>query len=149
MNQYKFSALEVTLATVSLPANALQAEYSIKLAEKAGLSHRATTMERRTFLRGLLASGALVMAPSGLFVPREPKVHQVPAKLVVSAQEFGLSPIVGQPGLFRDNATGQTINIRDFRDEDRYDAMVFPASEVAPGTEFIFFQDIQGKKLQS
>jgi hypothetical protein len=60
---------------------------------------------------------------------------------------MALAPIEGQPGLFRDTDSGQVVNIRDFREGDKYDTVVFPAGEVIDaGTEFIFFQDIQQKR---
>ncbi len=59
---------------------------------------------------------------------------------------MALSPIEGQPGLFRDTATGQVVNIRDFRESDKYDTIRIPAGEIVPGTEYVFFQDIQQKR---
>jgi hypothetical protein len=60
---------------------------------------------------------------------------------------MALQPIEGQPGLFRDTDTGQVVNIRDFRESDKYDSVVIPSQEIVPtGTELVFFQDIQGKR---
>lgn len=60
---------------------------------------------------------------------------------------MALAPIEGQPGLFRDTDSGQVVNIRDFREGDKYDTVVFPAGQqIDAGTEFIFFQDIQQKR---
>jgi len=59
---------------------------------------------------------------------------------------MALQPIEGQPGLFRDTASGQVVNIRDFRESDKYDTIRIPAEQIQPGTEFVFFQDIQGKR---
>jgi hypothetical protein len=60
---------------------------------------------------------------------------------------MALQPIEGQPGLFRDTDTGQVVNIRDFRESDKYDSIVIPAGEqISTGIEIIFFQDIQGKR---
>jgi hypothetical protein len=60
---------------------------------------------------------------------------------------MALQPIEGQPGLFRDTDTGQVVNIRDFRESDKWDSVVIPAQEQIPtGTELTFFQDIQGKR---
>lgn len=56
-----------------------------------------------------------------------------------------LQPIEGQPGLFRDSETGQIVNIRDFRESDKYDTILVPPGEIDPGTLFTFFQDVQGK----
>jgi hypothetical protein len=55
-------------------------------------------------------------------------------------------PVEGQPGIFRDNETGQILNIRDFRESDKWDTIAIPAGEIVPGTQFIFFADIQGKR---
>ena len=60
---------------------------------------------------------------------------------------MGTEPIQGQPGLYRDTDTGTIYNIRDFREGDKYDSVVVPAGSIAPGTEFIFFQNIQNKNL--
>ena len=60
---------------------------------------------------------------------------------------MALQPIEGQPGLFRDTDTGQVVNIRDFRESDKYDSIIIPAGDViATGTEIIFFNDVQGKR---
>ena len=60
---------------------------------------------------------------------------------------MALEPIQGQPGLFRDPADPNTIvNIRDYREGDIYDSVaVLPGCQTA-GTEYIFFQNIQGKR---
>lgn len=60
---------------------------------------------------------------------------------------MALQPIEGQPGLFRDTDTNQVVNIRDFRESDKYDNIVVPAGEITFGTTFQFFQDIQQKSL--
>jgi hypothetical protein len=59
---------------------------------------------------------------------------------------MALTPIEGQPGLFRDTDTGQVVNIRDFRESDKWDSVLIPTGSITPGTEFVFFQDIQGKR---
>lgn len=59
---------------------------------------------------------------------------------------MAMQPIEGQPGLFKDSETGQILNIRDFRESDKWDTIVIPAGEIVPGTQFIFFADIQGKR---
>lgn len=60
---------------------------------------------------------------------------------------MALQPIEGQPGLFRDSDSGAVVNIRDFRESDKYDTIVIPAATaIDPGTEFVFFQDIQQKR---
>lgn len=60
---------------------------------------------------------------------------------------MALQPIEGQPGLFRDTDTGQVVNIRDFRESDKYDSVVIPAQEqISIGTVLTFFADIQSKK---
>lgn len=59
---------------------------------------------------------------------------------------MALQPIEGQPGLFRDTDTGQVVNIRDFRESDKYDSIVIPfAQQIVAGTELVFFQDVQQK----
>lgn len=61
---------------------------------------------------------------------------------------MALQPIEGQPGLFRDSDTGQIVNIRDFREGDKYDSIAIPNNEtIVAGTTCTFFSDIQGKKL--
>jgi len=62
---------------------------------------------------------------------------------------MALEPIQGQPGLFR-NTEGdpnEIINIRDFREGDKYDTIGIPTGTVQPGTEFQFFLNLQGKRL--
>jgi hypothetical protein len=59
---------------------------------------------------------------------------------------MALTPIEGQPGLFRDTDTGQVVNIRDFRESDKWDTIVVDAGEITAGTEFVFFADIQQKR---
>jgi hypothetical protein len=66
---------------------------------------------------------------------------------------MALQPIEGQPGLFRevDDSTGApvgpVINIRDFREGDKYDSVAIPTGTINAGAEFYFFQDIQQKRL--
>ena len=61
---------------------------------------------------------------------------------------MALEPIPGQPGLFRD-AEGadpnQIINIRDFREGDKYDTIAIQTGPITLGTTFTFFQNLQGK----
>lgn len=60
---------------------------------------------------------------------------------------MALEPIQGQPGLFRDPADPNTIvNIRDYREGDIYDSILVTHGAQTPGTEYIFFQNIQGKR---
>lgn len=60
---------------------------------------------------------------------------------------MALQPIEGQPGLFRDTDSGQVVNIRDFRESDKWDSIAIPAGAVlTPGTELTFFQNIQNKR---
>jgi len=59
---------------------------------------------------------------------------------------MAMVPIEGQPGLFRDQESGQVLNIRDFRESDKWDTIAVPAGVIDPGTQFIFFADIQGKR---
>jgi hypothetical protein len=63
-----------------------------------------------------------------------------------------LVPIQGQPGLFRevDEATGapvseRVVNIRDFREGDKYDTIAIPTGQIQAGTEFTYFNNLQGK----
>jgi len=59
-----------------------------------------------------------------------------------------IEPIPGQPGLFRDPANPNVIiNIRDFREGDKYDSVVVPTGSQTAGTEFTFFNNLQGKTL--
>lgn len=58
---------------------------------------------------------------------------------------MALTPVEGQPGLFRDTDTGQVVNIRDFRESDKYDTIVIPATAIPAGTEFQFFSDLNLK----
>jgi hypothetical protein len=87
-------------------------EHAIKLAEHFGLSRKEPEMSRRSFLKGLVATGAIVAAPGGLWMPREPKIFQVGG--VVS--EF--------PHLRDEN--GNPIHIRDFRESDKFDTFQIP-----------------------
>lgn len=59
---------------------------------------------------------------------------------------MAMNPIDGQPGLFKDSETGQILNIRDFRETDKWDTIAIPEGEIVPGTQFIFFADIQNKR---
>jgi hypothetical protein len=56
--------------------------------------------------------------------------------------EFRLMPIEGQPGLFRDMRTQQVINIRDFRESDKYDILELPT----PAANTLF-QDQEAAKV--
>ena len=59
---------------------------------------------------------------------------------------MALQPIEGQPGLFRDEA-GQVVNIRDFRESDKWDSVLFPSVEaITAGASVEFFANLQGKK---
>jgi hypothetical protein len=61
---------------------------------------------------------------------------------------MALQPIEGQPGLFRDTDSGQIVNIRDFRESDKWDSILIPANTpIVAGTSFQFFSDIQNKRL--
>jgi hypothetical protein len=55
-------------------------------------------------------------------------------------------PIEGQPGLFRDPQTDQILNVRDFRETDKYDTIAISAGGIVAGTEFVFFANIQNKR---
>lgn len=57
-----------------------------------------------------------------------------------------IEPIPGQPGLFRDPSNPEkVINIRDFREGDKYDTVAIPTGAITLGTNFTFFQNLQGK----
>jgi len=57
-----------------------------------------------------------------------------------------LQPIEGQPGLYRNDQSGEIVNIRDFRESDKYDSIVVLPGVITAGTEFTFFNDVQGKR---
>lgn len=59
---------------------------------------------------------------------------------------MAMVPVDGQPGLFRDPENGNILNIRDFRESDKWDTIAIPAGTIDPGSQFIFFADIQGKR---
>lgn len=59
---------------------------------------------------------------------------------------MAMQPVEGQPGIFKDSETGQYLNIRDFRETDKWDTIAIPAGEIVPGTQFVFFADIQAKR---
>lgn len=59
---------------------------------------------------------------------------------------MAMQPVEGQPGIFKDSETGQYLNVRDFRETDKWDTVAIPAGEIVPGTQFIFFADIQSKR---
>lgn len=59
---------------------------------------------------------------------------------------MALNPIEGQPGLFRDTDTDNIVNIRDFREGDKYDTVLIEAAVITPGTMFEFFLNIQQKR---
>jgi hypothetical protein len=59
---------------------------------------------------------------------------------------MAMNPIDGQPGLFKDPETGQILNVRDFREGDKWDTIIIPEGEIVPGSQFIFFADIQAKR---
>lgn len=62
---------------------------------------------------------------------------------------MAFEPIPGQPGLFRDadGDPNQIFNIRDFREGDKYDTIAIPTGSIVAGTEFLFFQDVQNKRM--
>lgn len=62
---------------------------------------------------------------------------------------MAFEPIPGQPGLFRDSEgdPNQIFNIRDFREGDKYDAIAIPTGNIVAGTEFLFFQEVQNKRM--
>lgn len=57
-----------------------------------------------------------------------------------------IEPIPGQPGLFRDPSNpDKVINIRDFREGDKYDSVAIPTGDITLGSTFTFFLNFQGK----
>ena len=100
------------------------------------------------------APGALVAAAT----QPEKRVWQVGTKLVrptdqdvvdFGAPSFtgynipgsGLKAIEGQPGLFRDMSTGQVVNIRDFRESDKFSTIEINAEP----SERVSFQQVAGR----
>jgi hypothetical protein len=59
---------------------------------------------------------------------------------------MAMLPVEGQPGIFKDSETGQYLNIRDFRETDKWDTVAIPGGAILPSTELIFFADIQAKR---
>lgn len=59
-----------------------------------------------------------------------------------------LKPIKGSPGRFLETATGQVLNISDYREDDKYDTIMIYNHDVDPitaGKQYIFFRDVQRK----
>jgi hypothetical protein len=92
---------------------------------------------RRSFLQ-LFGLGTAVVA-AGVVVP---EIFMPEEKVVRTYFDMGrnhdkqiltgLYPIEGQPGLFRDAATGQVVNIREFRESDKYDTIVVAGRALQP-----------------
>lgn len=59
---------------------------------------------------------------------------------------MAMQPVEGQPGIFKDSETGQYLNVRDFRETDKWDTVAIAPGEIQPGTQYIFFADIQSKR---
>lgn len=66
-----------------------------------------------------------------------------------------LKPIKGNPGRFLDTATGQVLNIAEYREDDKYDSVFLPGpipgmpnipQPIPFGSQFIFFRDITNKR---
>lgn len=61
-----------------------------------------------------------------------------------------LKPIKGNPGRFLDTATGQVLNIAEYREDDKYDSIYLPGTllqtTIPFGAQYIFFRDITGKR---
>ncbi len=81
-------------------------------------------LTRRQFMRrgSLLAAGGLALPPWMCWLSEQIEKLQ-PKKHVFIRRAFGLQPVPGQPGVFRDAATGQLIGIRDFVERDKYDTI--------------------------
>jgi hypothetical protein len=58
-----------------------------------------------------------------------------------------LRPIKGEPGKFFNVLTGKVIMIIEWREDDKYDTVYVEAGAIAPGANFNFFRDLQGKDL--
>lgn len=59
-----------------------------------------------------------------------------------------LKPIKGSPGRFLDTATGQVLNIADYREDDKYDTIAIYGSSletITAGKQYVFFRDIERK----
>jgi len=84
-------------------------------------------LSRRQFM-----SRGLMFAAGGLAVPgwarwlSEQMERLQPRKHIVVVRPSGLRPVPGQPGAFYDLATGRTIGVRDFSEEDKYDTITIP-----------------------
>lgn len=62
-----------------------------------------------------------------------------------------LKPIKGNPGRFLDTASGQVLNIAEYREDDKYDSVFLAgdaggAVNVDFGAQYIFFRDIMTKQ---
>lgn len=114
---------------------------------------------RRQFLQLFSAAvaAAAVLPKSTLWLPdeEEPRVRRYwqvgdvrhSGSFPAVQQSSGMVPVPGEPGMFMDAATGQRINIRDFKEADKWDTIVIKAGDVSPGTKFSFFADLQAKGL--
>jgi len=62
-----------------------------------------------------------------------------------------LKPIKGNPGRFLDTASGQVLNIAEYREDDKYDSIYLPGADdgsitIDFGAQYIFFRDIMTKR---
>ncbi len=59
-----------------------------------------------------------------------------------------LRPVKGHPGRYLDTTSGQVLNISEYREDDKYDTIVFGGNypDITPGTQYVFFRDIERKK---
>ena len=100
-------------------------------------------LTRRAALKTLLGGAAIIATPGGILLAKAEPVRrywQVGANLSKEGTPVyvggvhqgyaldggGLTPIEGQPGLFRDNSSGNIVNIRNFSESDRYDTVTIP-----------------------
>lgn len=61
-----------------------------------------------------------------------------------------IKPIKGQPGRFIDPATGQVLNIAEYREDDKYDTVCIygvTIETITAGKQYIFFRDIMRKQV--
>lgn len=88
---------------------------------------------RREFMQLVaMMTAAAVVLPKVVLAQPEP-VRRYWDMGAAQRMRSGLWPIEGQPGLFMDMKTGKIVNIRDFKESDKYDTIVIPVpSKVVP-----------------
>lgn len=87
---------------------------------------------RRSFLHGLFAgvaaTTAAVVVPQILLPDPEPvrRYWFFGERFLKKRTWTGLVPVLGEPGMFVDMSTGQVLNLRDFKESDKYDTIQVP-----------------------